>query len=112
MKTIYISGPMNGMPDLNKDAFDAAAELLRDQGFRVINPVELEHNAHWTREDYWRRDLGIIAAEVDRLVVLPGWELADGCKAEVCAATRLGIPVMDFLTSRVIPRKEVCRCLQ
>lgn len=35
---IYISGPMTGRPGLNRPAFDAGAERLREQGHFVINP--------------------------------------------------------------------------
>ena len=38
---IYISGPMTGMPDHNRAAFDAAAKRLREQGHFVINPIEI-----------------------------------------------------------------------
>lgn len=38
---IYVSGPMTGVPDHNRPAFDAAAKRLREQGHFVINPVEL-----------------------------------------------------------------------
>ena len=35
---IYISGPMTGIPDGNRPAFDAVEERLTAQGFFVINP--------------------------------------------------------------------------
>lgn len=37
---IYCSGPMTGLPDHNRPAFDAAAKRLREQGHFVINPAE------------------------------------------------------------------------
>ena len=38
---VYISGPMTGVPDLNRPAFDAAEKRLTAQGHFVINPAEL-----------------------------------------------------------------------
>lgn len=35
---IYCSGPITGVPDHNRAAFDAAAKRLRAQGHFVINP--------------------------------------------------------------------------
>lgn len=40
-KRIYIAGPMTGLPDLNFPAFHAAAAELRDKGFDVVNPAEI-----------------------------------------------------------------------
>lgn len=37
----YLSGPMTGLPDLNRPAFDAAARLLRGKGLTVYNPAAL-----------------------------------------------------------------------
>ena len=39
-KTIYVSGPMSGLPDLNFPAFHAAAAELRALGHTVVNPAE------------------------------------------------------------------------
>lgn len=38
---VYCSGPMTGIPDHNRAAFDAAEKRLRAQGHFVINPHEL-----------------------------------------------------------------------
>ena len=39
--TIYISGPMTGLPDLNRDAFETAENFLRLWGFEPINPLKI-----------------------------------------------------------------------
>ena len=40
--TIYIAGPMRGIEDFNFPAFDRQEELLKKQGWVVINPAELD----------------------------------------------------------------------
>ena len=37
---IFISGPMSGIDDYNKPAFNAAAEKLRAMGHKCFNPAE------------------------------------------------------------------------
>ena len=38
---VYISGPMTGLPDCNRAAFDAAAKRLAEQGFFAVNPADI-----------------------------------------------------------------------
>ncbi len=40
MTTVYIAGPMTGLPGWNYSAFNAAAKTLRDIGIKVENPAE------------------------------------------------------------------------
>ena len=39
--TIYISGPISGLPDGNRPAFAEMAVTLRSKGWEVVNPHEL-----------------------------------------------------------------------
>ena len=38
---VYISGPMTGLPDCNRAAFDAAAKRLAEQGFFAVSPADI-----------------------------------------------------------------------
>ena len=40
-KSIYIAGPMTGIKDLNRSAFEKAAERLSAEGWTVYDPVEI-----------------------------------------------------------------------
>jgi len=40
--TIYIAGPMSGLPEFNYPAFFAAAEQLTAAGYDVLNPARPE----------------------------------------------------------------------
>ena len=92
---VYISGPMAGFPNYNREAFFEAEKRLEECGFSVVNParVELSEGASW--EDYMKAD---IKALVDccGLVTLPGWVFSKGASIEVDVARNLGLWVRDF----------------
>lgn len=92
-KKAYISGPMTGYPDTNREAFAEAEDGLVEIGYAVCNPVK---TSEWLGEmdhsDYLRFDFERIL-EADFLVALPGWELSLGAIAEILMATRMGVKV-------------------
>lgn len=92
MTRLYLAGPMSGLADLNRQAFDAAAARLRADGFEVVSPVDLsiEVAGTWeaakarnadTYQDFLARDLEEVA-RADGVVFLPGWEMSNGARAE------------------------------
>lgn len=95
--TIYVAGPMTGLPDYNYPAFNAAAEQLRAAGYAVLNPVDSEkHNPTpgtpqgW---DWYMRHALRMVLNVDGLAVLPGWESSKGALLEVDVARALALTV-------------------
>ena len=89
-RKIYIAGPMNGMPNNGYDAFNRKAVQLREAGWDVINPAEMDVEAgldpdrEFTRFDYMqaaRRDLKVIR-EVDAIYLLHGYEESPGAAWE------------------------------
>jgi hypothetical protein len=95
MKTIYISGPMTGLPALNFPAFNAAAEQLRSMGFDVVNPAEINPDSTMTWQACMRTDIKALC-DCDTLAMLPGWENSSGAHLEVHVAHRLGIMVKSI----------------
>jgi len=93
MKTIYVSGPMTGMPDLNFPAFHAAAAMLRAQGHDVRNPAEVGEVPGMTWEHYMRKDLRMLC-DCTAIYLLPGWEKSKGAHLELHIAHRLGMEVL------------------
>lgn len=90
--TVYISGPMTGLPDLNKPEFFAQAKRLRHLGFNVVNPAEviLQPGATW--QDYIRADI-ILLMDCTDILMLPGWERSRGAKLEHHLAAELGFHI-------------------
>lgn len=94
-KTIYLSGPMTGMPDMNFPAFNDAAKLWREEGYRVINPAEVVPDTTLSWEQCMRHDIKALM-ECDMLVLLPGWESSKGAHLEVHIAHRVGMTILQY----------------
>lgn len=90
---IYISGPMTGKPDLNFPAFNAEAARLRNLGFRVVNPAEVQMPPETTWAGFMRVDIAAMLNSCDTVVVLPGWNRSKGAQLEVYLARQLGLRV-------------------
>jgi uncharacterized protein DUF4406 len=101
MEKVYIAGPMSGVPQFNIPAFDAAAADLRQRGYFVVSPAELDDPA--IREEclqspdgaptlktsngatwgtFLARDVIIVADKVDGVVLLDGWLKSRGARLE------------------------------
>jgi hypothetical protein len=119
---IYLAGPMRGIPEFNRPAFQAGTKALRALGHEVFSPVEHDEecgfnwagtagnlaDAEKTQGFSLRKalsgDLAWICVHADAVVTLPGWERSLGATAETATAKALGLGVhelSDFL-------KETC----
>ena len=74
---VYVSGPVTGMRDGNRPAFEEAVEY----GLSQRRPLKLT--------------LMAILAQADGLAMLEGWERSRGARLENTVALALGMPVMD-----------------
>lgn len=106
---LYIAGPMSGIPKFNYPAFIKAAEQLREKGYEVRNPAEMDSpevqkvamrsrkgivktlNETWG--DFLSRDVKIVADDVDGIVLLKGWQKSRGARLETYVALTVGKPV-------------------
>ena len=105
MKLLYLSGPMTGIADLNRQAFNDAEHRLRALGFGVINPHDLpmpELGEDAPHEELWAECLALdvwILVKTNRpdaLVLLPGWRNSRGSLLEAAVCRRFGIPVYTY----------------
>ena len=89
LSTIYLSGPMTGVPAFNHPAFNAEAARLRALGHQVFNPAEngLPASAAWA--DHMRADLRALL-DCDHIHLLPGWAHSTGARLELQVALALG----------------------
>lgn len=105
--TVYIAGPMRGIPLYNFPAFDAAEKRWRDEGHNPINPAALDRAAGVNEHtdplpaDFMRgamkRDLEAIC-NCHAIALLPGWEKSSGVDVELRLACVLGLQVFDAVT--------------
>lgn len=106
-RKIYVAGPMRGYAHYNFDAFDAAAYMLRADGWAAISPTELDRVYEgWGQhppEDFVvtpefkrrciERDLKAIL-ECDAVYLLHGWEESEGTAAELALAVFLDLEII------------------
>lgn len=97
--TLYVAGPMSGLPDYNYPAFVKAGAALLRAGYDVLNPVDSEDDparpepTPW--EWYMRKALDMVL-RADGVAVLPGWECSRGARLEVDLAHALRLPVLPL----------------
>ena len=93
-RTVYISGPITGIPEGNRPAFAAMAARLTAGGWRVINPHDLcDSHLILSWEEYMRQDLAALLT-CTHIVMLPGWEHSRGARLEKTVADAVGILMM------------------
>jgi hypothetical protein len=111
--TVYISGPMRGIPDDNTPAFMEAAALFRRKGWNVINPAELDAEIGPNGKKIFdydatvRRDseciLSLSRTRGDAIAVLPRWESSIGATAEVFLARFKSLLILDARDGHLLP---------
>lgn len=82
--TIYVAGPMTGLPDWNREAFIHADMFLTNLGKTVLSPVRMQPAFMPERIEhgqYMEICLAMIRA-VDAVYFLVGWEQSKGAKIE------------------------------
>ena len=87
---LYVSGPITGMPDKNKDAFEIASNWLKTKNIEPLNPFDFEQDGFtWT--EYLKRDIRLLL-DCDGLFLLKGWDCSRGARLEVNIAVSLDMP--------------------
>jgi len=106
--TVYLAGPMTGLPGFNFHEFDRHAELLEKKGHTVFNPAQMDRDLGFDPSssevspqflrDAFSRDLSAIC-NADAIALLPGWEKSSGARIEWMLAVHLGLKVI-YLEAR------------
>jgi len=109
--TIYIAGPMRGYDDYNYPAFDRQSMILERQGWKVINPADMDrddekpingphqfnpddnYEDHEFMRNALKRDMVAICDECTAIYMMSNWEKSKGAKAEWALAKALGLDI-------------------
>lgn len=92
---VFISGPMSGKPNNNREAFFKAQEELEKHGYSVWNPAWLAYpdDTEFTRDEM--HDIDITALKHCKAIyMLKGWEDSDGAWLEHSIAVTKGLIIM------------------
>ena len=87
---VYISGSITGDADYMQ-TFQRAEEHLTDQGYEVINPINLPHNHGKSYSEYMKEDIKALLL-CDSIYMIPGWNNSPGAQFELQVANMCGIP--------------------
>lgn len=108
---VFISGPISGMLNLNRDAFEFEAILLKQEGCEVFSPFSITPPSEEARKEWgenaayleWNYYMRVCVGQIplcDRMHMLPGWQNSKGAVWEHRIAEMLGLeitysPVLD-----------------
>lgn len=101
-KKIYISGPMTGLPELNRFAFRDAEDSLHDEGYKnIINPHDIGDDLLipiWfpAKTKWFIYMIFDIKALIfcRSIYMLTGWENSRGAKIELKIAKFLRMKII------------------
>jgi hypothetical protein len=94
----YIAGPMTGIPKYNFPAFDAALEVLGNEGIKCVSPHTIDHGetdenrGQLPYQVYLRAGFKLLL-ECDGIILLRGWMNSKGTRHELHIARALQFPV-------------------
>jgi hypothetical protein len=99
-KLYYLCGPMTNLPEHNFPAFYEAASRLRHNGFKVVNPAELNperpHRALAFKRDF--KEL----LKCTSIILLPGFPYSNGAMKEIMVAAEFGYDVYLYTPGGLI----------
>ena len=124
-RTHYLAGPMSGIPQFNFPEFDRVTTRLRDRGYTVISPAELDRpevreasmasltgtplhefdDEADTWGDFLSRDVKLVADSCNSVILLPNWQGSKGARLEAFVAMQCGYPIFGY-TEDLDPRGE------
>lgn len=110
--TLYLAGPMRGIPFYNAPAFDNAAKALRKRGYTIVSPADLDRDEYDVdfslcptgTEDpallpplptLLLRDLWELS-KCDGIALLPGYEKSKGAMTELAFAKFCDLKILHY----------------
>lgn len=108
----YLAGPMSNIPQFNYPAFYRIAKQLREMGYTIQSPAELDTpeqqavalasttgavidmvKSGLTWGDTLAKDVKLVSDVVDGIIAMPTWYKSRGARLEVFVATLCNKPV-------------------
>lgn len=92
----YLAGPMSGIKDHNYPAFNIAATKLRQMGFKVFNPAEVNK---WSTPNYqcMHTDIDAVLNKCEAIIFLTGWRDSEGANIEAMVAKACSKKAFEFV---------------
>jgi hypothetical protein len=96
-RSIYISGPMTGLPQYNYPAFFEVENILKskykfNKNLVILNPARIDDGSEYkfnhSRAYYIRKSIEMLLKATD-IYVLKGWQDSEGAKLEIAIAKEL-----------------------
>ena len=90
---VYISGPIEGVKDFQKN-FEDADYKLTNAGYDVVNPCDVAAALPcMEKREYMEIDFELLS-KCGAIYMIEGWERSDGAKAEYAYAKALGLEIL------------------
>ncbi len=105
--TIYISGKMTGVENLNREKFERAENKFKGLDYVVINPhkIKLRKGQKPDWKNYMINDIAILLKYCDKVAVLDDWADSKGAKIEIFLAQQFGIEIIEADTLKPFNRR-------
>ena len=91
-RKVYISGAITGIENY-EELFNKAEEILKTNGFDVVNPVKIEHNHDNTWNSFMRVDLKAML-DCDSIYMLSNYKSSKGANIELNLAKELDFEII------------------
>lgn len=105
---LYLAGPITGLANYNRIAFEAAEKRLANAGYIVHSPMHMI-DLYGTDEDYsfYMKECTKLLLECDGVAVLPAHYNSIGTVREIMMAQWFEIPIgsVDYWTERAVTAK-------
>lgn len=100
-KLVYLTGPMAGLPNNNREQFEKAMRLLNEQ-FQYVSIVPVpDDGVSVTPEQFARDNAANMLMNCREVITMPDWESSPGAKRDVEVARLFDIPVTPI--SKYLP---------
>lgn len=95
----YLSGPMTGILNFNRQAFETTSHWLRKSGLTIKSPHELEVPPHLKERELWEHMMALCWHEVadsQAMIFMPGWLRSRGARKEMLWAISREFPLYFY----------------